>query len=107
MSEGVENLTVRVHSTEDCLISDVHRVLKRGGLYVDTAGAFSTLYLLTPVAMIMTRAGGVSTNGTHPILDLKPKSKEDTSPAIFGSEIAEERLTIHEEESRTYFPPLP
>ena len=35
---GVERVEVGVHSPTDCLISDVHRVLKRGGVYVDTKG---------------------------------------------------------------------
>ena len=35
---GVEMADVGVHSPTDCLISDVHRVLKRGGVYVDTKG---------------------------------------------------------------------
>ena len=34
----VERAEVGVHSPTDCLISDVHRVLKRGGVYADTAG---------------------------------------------------------------------
>ena len=72
------------------------------------SGEFSSLYLLTPVAMIITNAGGVSTNGTHPILDLKPKSKEETSPIFFGSDAGVSRL-LSLKDSRTYFPsdPLP
>ena len=34
----VEVADVGVHSTADCLISDVHRVLKTGGVYVDSKG---------------------------------------------------------------------
>ena len=74
------------------------------------AGDFSTLYLLTPVAMIITKAGGIATNGTSPILDLKPKSKEETSPITFGSKAGLERLMrfkLSEAATRTYFPPLP
>ena len=53
--------------------------------------------------MILTSAGGVSTNGTHPILDLRPKSKDETSPIFLGSETGVSRLLSHNV-SRTYFP---
>ena len=35
---GLERVEVGVHSPSDCLISDVHRVLKTGGVYVDSKG---------------------------------------------------------------------
>ena len=102
----IENSTVKVRSEEDCLIPDIHQILKKGGVMIDTKGEHSTQFLLSPVSMLVTRAGGVATNGTIPVLDLKPKYQNETSPFYIGNTKMVENLLGSQEndELRAYFP---
>lgn len=84
----------------DCIVGDVHRIMKRGGLFVDApmpeeneqGGGESISFRLAPVSFLLKQAGGSSSNGSVPLLELEPKTYKSTSPAILGSKDLVERL---------------
>ena len=51
------NATVHIKSEDDCIITEIHRVLKLGGAFIDTLGDFSTQFILTPLSLLITRHG--------------------------------------------------
>ena len=51
------NPTVHIKSEDDCIITEIHRVLKLGGAFIDTLGDFSTQFILTPLSLLITRHG--------------------------------------------------
>jgi fructose-1,6-bisphosphatase I len=75
------------------LVSDFHRTLLKGGvfLYPPTAthssGKLRLLYEANPIAMIAEQAGGVATNGDIPILDIPPTSLHQRTPLVVGSRV--------------------
>lgn len=102
LSGEFEEADFKIRSEEDCLAADVHRILKKGGVFVDTKGQFSAQFLLTPMAMIVSNAGGLASNGTDPIVDLKPRYQNETLPVFFGnSEIVSELI---EDNLPRYYP---
>lgn len=60
------------------MVSDVHRTLLYGGIFMYPADAKSKtgklrlLYEANPMSFIMEQAGGISTTGTQRVLDLVP-----------------------------------
>jgi len=78
----------------DCLVGDIHRILKRGGLLIDAptsedrgreGGGESISFRLAPLAFLLKQAGGAASNGSVPLLDLEPQTYKLTSPSILGS----------------------
>jgi len=73
------------------LISDIHRNLLKGGIYLypSTAaypnGKLRLLYECNPMAFIMEQAGGKACNGSSRILDIKPTSLHQRIPFFAGS----------------------
>jgi fructose-1,6-bisphosphatase I len=73
------------------LVSDFHRTLLKGGvfLYPPTAespnGKLRLLYEANPIAFLAEQAGGVATNGEMPVLDVQPESVHQRTPLIVGS----------------------
>ena len=51
------NPTVHIKSEDDCIITEIHRVLKLGGAFIDPLGDFSTQFILTPLSLLITRHG--------------------------------------------------
>ena len=97
LTDKYEDADFKIRSREDCVVADVHRILKKGGVFIDTEGQFSAQFLLTPLAMIVSNAGGLASNGTDPIVDLKPRYQNETLPVLFGnsdivSQLIEENL---------------
>ena len=103
---NIENATMRVRSEKDCLIPDVHQIIKNGGVMIDTKGDHSTQFLLSPISILVTQAGGIATNGTTPVLELKPKYQNETSPFYIGQSKMVEKLleNLYNDELRSYFP---
>ncbi|WFE76508.1 class 1 fructose-bisphosphatase [Roseinatronobacter sp. S2] len=74
-------------------VGDLHRVLRRGGLFLYPAdarpgyerGYLRLAYEAFPIAFLIEQAGGSATDGTTPILDLCPAHLHDRVPLIFGS----------------------
>ena len=61
-------------------VSDVHRNLLKGGIFMypetDSApkGKLRLLYECNPIAFIIEQAGGKATNGKQRIMEIKPTS---------------------------------
>lgn len=93
----------------DSLVIDVHRILMRGGLFIDPRdsgdvsrrGRRRLLYEANPMAMIVEEAGGAASTGRERILDVVPESLHERIPVILGSRQEVERLErYHREHDR-------
>lgn len=83
-----------------CVVADLYRILVRGGIFLYPGdarkgyehGRLRLLYEAFPIALIMDRAGGLATDGYHPILELTPKDLHERTPLIFGSKDKVDRV---------------
>ncbi len=75
------------------LVSDFHRNLLKGGVYLypgdlrDTqspAGKLRLLYEAAPLAYLAEQAGGLASDGCTPILDIQPHALHQRVPLIIG-----------------------
>jgi fructose-1,6-bisphosphatase I len=88
-----EEATNRPYSSRyiGSLVSDFHRNMIKGGIYVypSTAkspkGKLRLLYECNPLAFIVEQAGGRATDGFNRILDIQPKSLHQRIPLFIGS----------------------
>ncbi|MDG6454517.1 class 1 fructose-bisphosphatase [Glaesserella parasuis] len=73
------------------LVSDVHRNLLKGGIYIYPStknhpnGKLRLLYEGNPMAFLAEQAGGMATDGFNPILDIKPTELHQRVPFFVGS----------------------
>lgn len=73
------------------LVSDFHRNLLRGGLFMYPAengkpdGKIRLLYEAAPLAFIAAQAGGYASNGSCPILDIIPERLHQRVPFFIGN----------------------
>ena len=73
-------------------ISDFHRNLLKGGIYMYPAtavypeGKLRLMYEANPMAFIVEQAGGRATDGRHRILDLQPDALHQRTAVYLGSE---------------------
>ena len=73
------------------LVSDLHRNLLKGGIYLYPTGTKSPkgklrlLYECNPLAFITEQAGGRATDGYQRILDIKPEELHQRVPYFVGS----------------------
>mmetsp|Transcript_22342 Transcript_22342/g.31461 ORF Transcript_22342/g.31461 Transcript_22342/m.31461 type:complete len:213 (+) Transcript_22342:452-1090(+) len=74
------------------MVSDIHRTLMYGGIflypsdsYLHPRGNLQLLYKSAPMAYIIEQAGGKSTNGKRPLLDIRPNTVHERSPCFIGS----------------------
>lgn len=73
------------------LVSDVHRNLLKGGIYIYLStkshpnGKLRLLYEGNPMAFLAEQAGGMATDGFNPILDIKPTELHQRVPFFVGS----------------------
>ncbi|ALK08381.1 class 1 fructose-bisphosphatase [Blastochloris viridis] len=75
------------------MVAEAHRILIRGGVYLYPSdarkgyisGRLRLIYEGNPIAFLMEQAGGAASNGSSPILDLKPTSLHQRVPLVFGS----------------------
>lgn len=75
------------------MVADIHRILMRGGIFlypldsetVAKGGRLRLLYEANPMAMLIEAAGGKSTTGTQPIMDVTPTDIHQRVPVILGS----------------------
>ncbi len=97
-SKGVENFVRYLEAKgsklrySGGLVPDFNQVLLKGkGIFMYPAlngspdGKLRLLYELNPMAFLMEHAGGSASNGTIPILDIKPESLDQRSPVFIGS----------------------
>lgn len=103
---GVKGLSLRYIGT---LVSDFHRNLLAGGVFYypadskdpsKPAGKLRLLYEANPLAFIAEQAGGYASDGTQPILDIKPTSLHQRTPLYIGNmdivKKAEELIRKHD-----------
>ena len=73
------------------LVSDLHRNLLKGGIYLYPTGTKSPkgklrlLYECNPLAFITEQAGGRATDGYQRIMDIKPEELHQRVPYFVGS----------------------
>ncbi|EGG23287.1 D-fructose-1,6-bisphosphate 1-phosphohydrolase [Cavenderia fasciculata] len=73
------------------MVSDVHRTLLYGGIFMYPAdskspqGKLRYLYEVAPLSLLMEQAGGKSTNGQQACLDLVPGNIHQRVPVFMGS----------------------
>jgi fructose-1,6-bisphosphatase I len=73
------------------LVADFHRNLIKGGIYIYPTvpsapkGRLRLLYECNPLAFIAEQAGGLATNGTERILDIKPTELHQRVGFYIGS----------------------
>lgn len=72
-------------------VPDINQILMKGkGLFMYPAlngspnGKLRLLFELNPMAFLIENAGGAASNGTTPILDIKPESLDQRSPIYIG-----------------------
>jgi fructose-1,6-bisphosphatase I len=80
------------------LVSDFHRNLLRGGIYMypgtrkNPAGKLRLLYECSPIAFIAEQAGGKASDGFRRILDIAPGSIHQRIPFYVGSRHMVEKI---------------
>jgi fructose-1,6-bisphosphatase I len=73
------------------LVSDIHRNMLKGGIYLyptstkSTNGKLRLLYECNPVAFITEQAGGKASDGVFRIMDIEPTSLHERVPFYSGS----------------------
>ena len=70
------------------LVSDFHRTLIKGGIFLYPAypkAKLRLLYEASPMAIIAEQAGGVATDGTRRILEISPKELHQKVGLVVGS----------------------
>ena len=83
------------------MVSDVHRNLIKGGIFMypgtddKPQGKLRLLYECNPLAFILEVAGGKATNGKQRILDVMPESLHQRSPLFIGSKGMMEELETY------------
>jgi fructose-1,6-bisphosphatase I len=83
------------------MVSDVHRNLIKGGIFMYPAtidkpkGKLRLLYECNPFAFIVEVAGGKATNGSQRILDLVPTELHQRSALFIGSKGMMEELETY------------
>jgi fructose-1,6-bisphosphatase I len=80
------------------MVSDVHRNLIKGGIFMypgttdKPKGKLRLLYECNPFAFIVEAAGGIATNGEQRILDIQPTELHQRTPLFIGSKNMMEEL---------------
>ena len=83
------------------MVSDVHRNLIKGGIFMypltqdKPLGKLRLLYECNPLAFIVEVAGGKATNGKHRVLDVKPGKLHERSQLFIGSKAMMEELETY------------
>lgn len=75
------------------MVADVHRILTRGGIFIypwdrkdpTKAGKLRLMYEANPMSLLVEQAGGASTNGRTPIMDIAPDQLHQRVPVFLGS----------------------
>ena len=83
------------------MVADVHRILTRGGVFMypwdkrepNKPGKLRLMYEANPMSWLVEQAGGASTNGLKPILDIDPTSLHERVSVILGSKAEVDRIT--------------
>ncbi|MEK7218798.1 MAG: class 1 fructose-bisphosphatase [Patescibacteria group bacterium] len=91
-----EKLTLRYSG---CMVADIHHILSKGqGVFTNVGGSkypqgkLRLAFECGPFAYLMENAGGVASNGTDPILDVRLRETDQRTPIIIGSKEEVERV---------------
>lgn len=75
------------------MVADVHRILKRGGIFLYPADARSggsarlrLMYEANPMALLIEQAGGAAHDGEQRILDIIPATLHQRVGVILGDQ---------------------
>jgi len=74
------------------MVGDVHRTLLYGGIFCyppdkkSPSGKLRLIYECNPMSFLVEQAGGLSTTGSHRIMDIVPKSLHERVPIFLGSQ---------------------
>ncbi len=82
------------------MVSDVYRILTRGGVFLypletkssNPNGKLRLMYEASPMSFIVEQAGGISSTGYQRIMDIKPTDLHQRVPVILGSKHEVERI---------------
>jgi fructose-1,6-bisphosphatase I len=85
------------------MVTDVHRILSRGGIFMYPAdarepgkeGKLRLMYEANPMAMLVEQAGGAATNGRQRMLDIQPKKLHQRVAVFLGSKNEVDRVTAY------------
>jgi len=85
------------------MVADVHRILMRGGVFLypwdardpTRPGKLRLLYEGAPMALLIERAGGASTDGQRSLLDVEPTQLHQRVPVVLGSAAEVEHWASH------------
>lgn len=85
------------------MVTDVHRILNRGGIFMypadarepDKPGKLRLMYEANPMAMIVEQAGGMATDGHQRILAIQPKKLHQRVAVFLGSKNEVARVTAY------------
>ena len=83
------------------MVTDVHRILTRGGIFMypadarepDKAGKLRLMYEANPMSLLVEQAGGASTDGKQRMLEIQPEKLHQRVPVFLGSKNEVERVT--------------
>ena len=73
------------------LVSDFHRTLLRGGVFLypptqkDQSGKLRLLYEANPIAFLAEQAGGIASDGRQRILEKQPQLIHERTPLVVGN----------------------
>ena len=73
------------------LVSDFHRIVLKGGIYMYPAtgkspqGKIRLMYEAAPLALVAEAAGGAASDGRRRILDIRPTRNHERTPIYLGS----------------------
>ena len=79
-------------------MSDFHRIILKGGIYLYPANAKSPrgkirlMYEAAPLALVAEAAGGAASDGRRRILAISPTANHERTPIYLGSKGDVERL---------------
>lgn len=85
------------------MVTDVHRILTRGGIFMypadarepDKPGKLRLMYEANPMAFLVEQAGGAATDGQQRILDIQPEKLHQRVPVFLGSKNEVELVTSY------------
>jgi fructose-1,6-bisphosphatase I len=85
------------------MVSDVHRILTRGGVFMypldaktkAQGGKLRLMYEANPMSMLIEQAGGAASTGRERILAIKPSKLHQRVPVIMGSKNEVERVASY------------
>lgn len=88
------------------MVTDVHRILCRGGIFMYPAdkrdtekpGKLRLMYEANPMSFIVEQAGGASTDGKQRMLDVQPTALHQRVAVFLGSKNEVERVTRYHQE---------